>query len=310
MVAGFGEQERRLYDRDGNARGLVVDRDGVLLGPDCPLVEKGQGGFRTIDLSLARRLLHDVFAYDEDPRPFVGLCRAIGKALDDGNLLRAQLLGLQMPVGLLESDHLSRLGCFALMAKAGFDPDQPRAANGEWAGSEASPASAGGRKSHGVVIHGDGQAAYDRSAEYLRQSPLGAKVLAQAESLGLVVEIVSGDTDDGATLKDDGPVHVNWNPRRALTNGGAILSPALSLLHEFGHALALIQDPNGVVERVRPPAMPDYGNAEEFRVISTIENPVAADLGEPIRHRHEPPQGEMQTYMTTDDPTYHHDGPW
>lgn len=36
MLAGFGEQARRLYDRNAQARGLVVDVDGVLLGPDCP----------------------------------------------------------------------------------------------------------------------------------------------------------------------------------------------------------------------------------------------------------------------------------
>ncbi len=52
-------------------------------------------------------------AYNEDPRSFVSLCRSIGKALDDGKLLRAQLLALQMPIGMLEPDHLSRLGRFA-----------------------------------------------------------------------------------------------------------------------------------------------------------------------------------------------------
>lgn len=56
--------------------------------------------------------------------------------------------------------------------------------------------------------------------------------------------------------------------------------------------------------------MADYGNAEEFRVISTIENPVAADLGEPIRHTHERHEGELQTYVQTDYPTLHHPGVW
>jgi hypothetical protein len=138
-------------------------------------------------------------------------------------------------------------------------------------------------------------------------------VLAQAEMLGVVVEIVTGNpTDERASDKavlENGAVHVNWNPRLGLTNGEAILSPALSLLHEIGHAIALIQDPDGVAARVSQ-TMPIYQNAEEYRVISTIENPIAADLGEPIRHRHEPPKGELQTYVPTDDPTLHHSGVW
>lgn len=52
MPAGFGEQERRLYShsRSAHAQGLVVDADGVLLGPDCPLVERTRGGFQAIGL--------------------------------------------------------------------------------------------------------------------------------------------------------------------------------------------------------------------------------------------------------------------
>lgn len=314
MPAGFGEQERRLYDRGAGSQGLVVDPDGVRLGPDCPLVERTRTGFQAIGLPMAKRLLRDVFAYEDDPRPFVALCRSIGKALDGGDLLRAQLLGLQMPIGKLQRGHFARLGRFAPMVKAGFDPDQPRAANGEWGTADVSSSCLSGQdKTRGVVIHGDGQAAYDRSVEYLRRSPLGAKILAQGEALGVVVEIVSGNAIDekarDKAVLANGAVHVNWNPRLGLSNGEAILSPALALLHEFGHAIALIQDPDGVAARVSKP-MPLYQNAEEYRVISTIEDPVAADLGEPIRHRHEPPKGELQTYVPTDDPTLHHPGVW
>lgn len=263
---------------------------------------------------MAKRLLRDVSIYDDDPRPFVALCRSIGKALDEGDLLRAQLLGLQMPIGMLERDHLVRLRRFAPLAKAGFDRDQLRARDGEWVrDGDLSHASISQEKSRGVVIHGDGQVAYDRSVEYLSQSPLAAKVVAQAAALGVIVEIVSGDPRNAKardqTVLENGAIHVNWNPRLGLTNGEAILSPALSLLHEFGHAIALNQDPDGVAIRVNQ-TMPFYENAEEYRVISTIENPVAADLGEPIRHRHEPPDGESQTYMHTDDPTLHHSGAW
>lgn len=313
MPAGFGEQKRRLYDRGGGSQGLVVDPDGVLLGPDCPLVERTRTGFQAIGLPMAKRLLRDVFAYDDDPRPLVTLCRSIGKALDDGDLLRAQLLGLQMPIGKLERGHFARLRRFAPMAKAGFNRDELRANNGQWSAGGEVFSPAGRHKSQGVVIHGDGQAAFDRSVEYLSQSPLAAKVLAQAAALGVVVNIVSGNpNNDEATDKavlENGAVHVNWNPRTALSNDSAILSPALALLHEFGHAIALIQDPDGTAARSAQP-MPDYNNAEEYRVISTIENPVAADLGEPIRHRHEPRKGQAQTYVPTDDPTLQHAGPW
>jgi len=129
LAAGDG---RKLHERGPGARGPVVDRDGVALGPSCSLVESVNGSYRVIEPPAAALLLSTVFDYEEDPRPFLALCHSIAKALCDGNLLRAQLLGLQMPVGPLGPHHLTRLDHFARMAKAGFDPNQPRVANGEW----------------------------------------------------------------------------------------------------------------------------------------------------------------------------------
>ncbi len=91
---------RRLHPRGPAARGLVVDRDEVMLGPDCMLVRRTGHGYRSIaqrDTAWLQR-----FVFDE---------------VDDGTrwsraptgMVKAQLLGLQLPLTDLEPRHLHRL---------------------------------------------------------------------------------------------------------------------------------------------------------------------------------------------------------
>jgi hypothetical protein len=51
--------------------------------------------------------------------------------LTSGNLAKAQLLALGIPLGMLSTVHLERLAKLAQVAKAGFNPDEPRN-HGEW----------------------------------------------------------------------------------------------------------------------------------------------------------------------------------
>jgi hypothetical protein len=148
VLADIEGEGRQLYDRGPGALGLIVDNDGVSLGPRYPLVERWAGGTRVIGHDAAGLRLRTVFDDDQEPAPFVGLCRRIATALDEGNLLRAQLLGLQMPIGTLRPHHLGRLGRLAAMAKAGYNPAENRNAAGEWgfgaAASGALPMTAAG----------------------------------------------------------------------------------------------------------------------------------------------------------------------
>ncbi len=57
---------RRLHERGPRARGLVVDAEGVALGPDCELVKRTPMGYRCASLDevvLLRRT-----AFGDTPR--------------------------------------------------------------------------------------------------------------------------------------------------------------------------------------------------------------------------------------------------
>lgn len=134
---------RRLHPRGLASRGVTVDVEGVALGPDYLLVRRTQAGYQTASRSEIRTLLDLAFDYRGDEAPFHRRCATIAKALDDGALLRAQLLGLFLPVGELDVFDLQRLHLASRLIK--YDPDQPRAEDGKWSdaggsGSSASPA--------------------------------------------------------------------------------------------------------------------------------------------------------------------------
>ena len=130
---------RRLHPRGLASRGLTVDVDGVALGPDCLLVRRTQAGYQTASRSEIRTLLDLAFDYRGDEAPFHRRCAAIAKALDDGALLRAQLLGLFLPVGELDVFDLQRLRLASQLIK--YDPDQPRDEDGKWSNAGGSGSS-------------------------------------------------------------------------------------------------------------------------------------------------------------------------
>ncbi|GGF32770.1 hypothetical protein GCM10011611_43690 [Aliidongia dinghuensis] len=116
------EQVRRLHTRDDARRGLVVDHEGVAFGPDCELVRRLPGGaYRALDkneLALVPRMAKA----GADPRQL----SRIADALNGGNLVRAQLLGLQLPLAAQEPPSAGGL------LKGGYDDQEPRKPNGEW----------------------------------------------------------------------------------------------------------------------------------------------------------------------------------
>ena len=75
---------------------------------------------------------------------------------------------------------------------------------------------------------------------------------------------------------------------------GAVMSPAMVLIHELAHAINFIADPI---------PDPQYGNSEDRRVIVNYENVIAAQLGEPIRNSHD------GTFLFVPTVTYHSPAP-
>src|ERR1700730_3694215 len=122
---------RRLHERGPRSRGLTVDAEGVALGPTCVLVRRPPAGYRRADVGQIVDLTRSVFGHDArlDRIPIV-LTRII-EALSEGDLVRAQLLGLEIPINELDDRQLARLG-FADDLMKDFDPGQPRDEQGRW----------------------------------------------------------------------------------------------------------------------------------------------------------------------------------
>ena len=146
---------------------------------------------------------------------------------------------------------------------------------------------------------------YQQSINYLRSVPETAKVindLASSQTTYYVVINHDGDDYFGTNNK------INWDPLKALQAanyiqqndgyykktisgyGPYLISPALMLGHEAGHAWYLDQSPEHEKQHDRdfPVDSPLiwYDNPKEYNVITMIEVPAAIQLGEAIRDNH------------------------
>jgi hypothetical protein len=136
---------RRLHPRGGANRGICVDAEGAMLGPDCVVVRLTARGFRGIERDHAAALQKCVLDTGREPDWLFHQSRRIAEALHNGEIALAQIYGLRIPVAELDDQKLSRI------ARAGFqrayNPDEPRIPKGdphggEWTTGGASEASA------------------------------------------------------------------------------------------------------------------------------------------------------------------------
>src|SRR6185437_2466078 len=132
--AGMFAEMRRLHERGPGCRGLVVDTDGVMLGPDCVLVRRTARGFEAADSQQLAALTKSVFAEDARLRRLPQVLAGVVTALEAGDLVKAQLLGLALRLVKLDDAQLHRLSRPVDLAKdeASFDPNQPRDKRGRW----------------------------------------------------------------------------------------------------------------------------------------------------------------------------------
>lgn len=128
---------RRLHERGPRSRGLVVDCDGVALGPQMTLVRRSGMGYECVDAHSLMRVARIVFRADAQLGKLPRLLGAIAGALETGDLVKAQLLGLEIPIGDLDDTQLAKLAAAAELIKSGFDPTQPRDERGRWSNGGA-----------------------------------------------------------------------------------------------------------------------------------------------------------------------------
>jgi hypothetical protein len=139
------EKMRRLDARGPASRGVVVDAEGAMLGPDCILVRRTAAGYRCVRAEEAAAIQKVLFgAQREDPDHLFVLSQGIAKALNEGELALAQIYGLRIPVAGLDSGQLRKLTAVAPMIKANFNPDQPRIPAGGPGGGEWTDNDGGG----------------------------------------------------------------------------------------------------------------------------------------------------------------------
>jgi hypothetical protein len=135
-LASMDDIIRRLHPRGPANPGIVVDAEGVMLGPDCVLVRRTAQGYRSIARDEAVALQKCLSADTGNADWLFGQCRRIAKALDNHDVPLAQILGLYIPIDDLDGERLKRLARAAPLIKANFDPSERRVPKGDPHGGE------------------------------------------------------------------------------------------------------------------------------------------------------------------------------
>ncbi len=149
------ESMRRLHDRGPACRGLVIDEEGVALGPDCTLVRRTPQGYQRINDDEIAWLACEAFDGDIRLRRLPIILTGIAESLNANDLVKAQLLGLEIPLDELDDARLRRLALVSVHLRKDYDPNQPRDDHGRWT-SAGAVGIAGAVATAGAVAVGTG----------------------------------------------------------------------------------------------------------------------------------------------------------
>ncbi|HZK90297.1 MAG TPA: glucosaminidase domain-containing protein [Stellaceae bacterium] len=139
--------------REGDGR--LIDIDTGVLRADRVLVQRGAGAVVFLGLGpragrLCRFALDD--DDDDDGDPFVSRCRRLDEALEQGDLAKACDHGIPHVVFDIADRPLRRLAIAEALAKAGFNPDEPRVPAGNSDGGQWTTDGTTGKPSSGPGI--------------------------------------------------------------------------------------------------------------------------------------------------------------
>jgi len=118
--------ERRLHKRQPDFTGLAVDEQGVSLGSDFPLVRKVGLKYQLVSRDEIQSLLEIAFEGRGNAGAITSYLNRIAKALNSGEVARAQILGLHFPINFLSERQTRLLKRAAVTEKGGFNQDEPR----------------------------------------------------------------------------------------------------------------------------------------------------------------------------------------
>ncbi|HML09267.1 MAG TPA: hypothetical protein VK432_00300, partial [Stellaceae bacterium] len=145
---------RRLHPRGAANKGICVDAEGAMLGPDCVLVHRTSRGFRGIERDHAAALQKCAVAARKDHNFLFHQTRRIAEALDKGEIALAQIYGLHIPVVDLDDGHLARIS--GIDFAGAYNPNEPRIPKGnphggEWTTGRTSDAQTDSSEDGGVA---------------------------------------------------------------------------------------------------------------------------------------------------------------
>jgi hypothetical protein len=98
---------RRLHERGRDSRGIAVDRDGSMLGPDCVLVRRTPSGFRCLSPDEAHAIQAATLGPGCEPGWLFDQARRIADALAAGETALAQIHGLRIRSAISTTPHCS-----------------------------------------------------------------------------------------------------------------------------------------------------------------------------------------------------------
>src|SRR5262249_7365668 len=89
---------RRLRPRGPSSRGIAIDVEGAMLGPDCFLVRRTPEGYRCVSQDEAAAIQALIVDRTDDPDWLFRQCRRIAKALSEGEVALAQLYAISRDI--------------------------------------------------------------------------------------------------------------------------------------------------------------------------------------------------------------------
>jgi hypothetical protein len=187
--------------------GALVDIDSGVLRRGRVLAQSAPGALLFLSFGpRAERLCR--FAVEDgedDPDPFIDRCRRIATAIESGEPPGGEGAGAPRALRRIKDRSLRRLAVAELLAKAGYDPDEPRDDHGRWtAGNGATAASAAGATAE-AAASGLGRSAASLFGEVGPEvlaglSELGASFAAPVAFLGTLFVPTNSGTDTSGAL--------------------------------------------------------------------------------------------------------------
>jgi hypothetical protein len=118
-------------DQNAKGRGLRCDRDGLFFAGKALLERDAEDQFRPIPALKIRKVLSNAYRADGNWESRIRSVDVVAKALNNGDVARAMMAAVLMrlpePDGAI---HITNID--SLLAKDGFNSDEPRDERGRW----------------------------------------------------------------------------------------------------------------------------------------------------------------------------------